>query len=54
MNPSLLENINVTSFDAMPTPEDLHRRLPLSERAADVVMQQRNALRDILDPRQRG
>ena len=51
MNPTLLENINVTSFDAMPTPEDLHRRLPLSERAADVVMKHRAALRDILDRR---
>ncbi|HEX2828676.1 MAG TPA: 3-deoxy-7-phosphoheptulonate synthase [Burkholderiales bacterium] len=49
MNPTLLENINVTSFDAMPTPEDLHRRLPLSERAAGVVVQQRTNLRDILD-----
>jgi 3-deoxy-7-phosphoheptulonate synthase len=43
------ENINVTSFDPMPTPEDMHARLPLSERAAEVVMQGRAALRNILD-----
>ena len=49
MNPSLLENVNVTSFDAMPTPADLHERLPLSERAAQVVMNSRAALRDVLD-----
>ncbi len=49
-----LENINVTSFDSMPTPEDLHLRLPLSEVAAAVVNQGREDLRNILerkDPR---
>src|SRR6185503_19206738 len=54
MNPSLLENVNVTSFEPMPTPADLHARLPLSESAADVVMKGRTALCDILerkDPR---
>jgi 3-deoxy-7-phosphoheptulonate synthase len=49
MNGTLLENINVTSFDAMPTPEDLHKRLPLSEKAAEIVLRGRAALRDILD-----
>ncbi|HJU71683.1 MAG TPA: 3-deoxy-7-phosphoheptulonate synthase [Paucimonas sp.] len=44
-----IENINVTSFDPMPTPEDLHARLPLSDRAGAVVMQGREALRNILD-----
>jgi 3-deoxy-7-phosphoheptulonate synthase len=43
------ENINVTSFAAMPTPEDLHARMPLSDRAARTVMQGREALRNILD-----
>jgi 3-deoxy-7-phosphoheptulonate synthase len=46
---NLLENVNVTAFDSMPTPEDLHRELPLSDRAAAVVMHGRSALRDILD-----
>jgi 3-deoxy-7-phosphoheptulonate synthase len=46
-----LENINVISFDAMPTPKELHTRLPLSERAAEVVNQGRDALRAILERR---
>lgn len=44
-----LENINVTSFDNMPTPEELHTRLPLTELASNVVEQSRNTLRRILD-----
>ncbi len=43
------ENINVTAFDAMPTPEDLHMRLPLSDKAGEVVLRGREALKDILD-----
>ena len=49
-----VENINVSSFDAMPSPEDLHFRLPLSEAAGTAVTQAREALRNILerkDPR---
>jgi len=49
MNSQDLENINVTSFDAMPTPSELHQRLPLSEHAASVVNASREALRAILD-----
>lgn len=49
MNSQDLENINVSSFDAMPTPAELHQRLPLSEHAAEVVNASRNALRAILD-----
>jgi 3-deoxy-7-phosphoheptulonate synthase len=44
-----VENVNVTSFEPMPTPEELHARLPLSEKAGEVVMQGRDALRNILD-----
>jgi 3-deoxy-7-phosphoheptulonate synthase len=44
-----LENINITSFDAMPTPEDLHARLPLTDLAADVVNAGREALCRILE-----
>ncbi len=54
MNSQDLENINVISFDAMPTPQELHGRLPLSEHAADAVNAGRNTLRAILerkDPR---
>ncbi|MEN3292897.1 MAG: 3-deoxy-7-phosphoheptulonate synthase, partial [Burkholderiales bacterium] len=49
MNTSHIENVNVTSFDPMPTPDDLHARQPLSERAAKAVMEGREALRNILD-----
>lgn len=44
-----LENINVTAFDAMPTPTEVHARLPLSETAACTVTEGRQALRNILD-----
>ena len=44
-----IENVNVTSFETMPTPEELHARLPLSDAAGNVVMQGREALRNILD-----
>ncbi len=44
-----VENINVTSFDSMPTPEELHARLPLTDRAGSTVTQGREALRNILD-----
>ncbi len=44
-----IENVNVTAFDSMPTPEELHARLPLSDTAGNVVMRSREALRNILD-----
>jgi 3-deoxy-7-phosphoheptulonate synthase len=44
-----LENVNVTSINAMPTPAELHERLPLSAAAAEMVRQSRAALRNILD-----
>jgi 3-deoxy-7-phosphoheptulonate synthase len=44
-----IENSNVTSFAQMPTPAELHARLPLTERAFTTVMKGREALRNILD-----
>ncbi|TFW26597.1 3-deoxy-7-phosphoheptulonate synthase [Massilia arenosa] len=44
-----IENINVTSFAPMPTPEELHSTLPISERAFDTVMKGRADLRNIID-----
>ena len=44
-----IENINVSAFDPMPSPEDVHAHLPLSMNAAKTVMQGREALRNILD-----
>jgi 3-deoxy-7-phosphoheptulonate synthase len=46
-----VENINVSSFQSMPTPEELHAQLPLSDAAGNVVTQGREALRNILDRR---
>ncbi|WP_194722412.1 3-deoxy-7-phosphoheptulonate synthase [Noviherbaspirillum malthae] len=44
-----VENVNVARFDSMPTPEDLHASLPLTERAGASVLKGREALRNILD-----
>ena len=44
-----IENVNVTDFDPMPSPEETHARVPLSGQAARVVMRGRDAMRDILD-----
>jgi 3-deoxy-7-phosphoheptulonate synthase len=44
-----IENVNVASFDAMPSPEEIHARLPLSMNAAKAVMHGREALRNILE-----
>ena len=44
-----VENVNVIDFDPMPSPEEIHARLPLSETATRVMMRGREALRDILD-----
>lgn len=44
-----VENVNVTSFDSIPTPEELHASMPLSNKAAEAVMRGREALRNILD-----
>jgi 3-deoxy-7-phosphoheptulonate synthase len=43
------ENLNIEAFDAMPTPEEIHSRLPLSEAAAQSVVAGRRALTRILD-----
>jgi 3-deoxy-7-phosphoheptulonate synthase len=43
------ENLNIEAFDAMPTPEEIHARLPLSEAAAQSVVAGRRALMRILD-----
>jgi len=43
------ENLNIESFDAMPTPEDVHTWLPLSEAAAQTVVAGRRAVEQILD-----
>ncbi|HCZ15873.1 MAG TPA: 3-deoxy-7-phosphoheptulonate synthase [Accumulibacter sp.] len=44
-----IDNINVSAFDAMPSPEEIQARLPLSPTAARLVMSGRELLRRILD-----
>jgi 3-deoxy-7-phosphoheptulonate synthase len=44
-----IDNVNVSAFDAMPTPADIQSRLPLSAKAAKTVTHGRNLLRKILD-----
>ena len=44
-----IENINITSMAPMPSPQDLHDKLPLTETAFDTVMKGRADLRNILD-----
>jgi 3-deoxy-7-phosphoheptulonate synthase len=49
-----LENVNVASFDAMPTPRELHQKLPITEAARQTVSLGRETLNAILerkDPR---
>ncbi len=46
-----LQNVNVASSDLLATPEEVKRRLPLTDRAADTVMRSRETLRAILERR---
>ncbi|MEF8748701.1 MAG: 3-deoxy-7-phosphoheptulonate synthase [Candidatus Accumulibacter propinquus] len=46
-----IDNINVSAFDPMPSPEEIHARLPLTASAASLVMHGREVLRNILDRR---
>jgi 3-deoxy-7-phosphoheptulonate synthase len=45
------ENLNIEAFDPMPTPEEIHARVPMSEAAARTVLAGRRALEAILDGR---
>ncbi len=49
-----LQNVNVLSSDLLATPEEIKRRLPLTQRAANTVFKSRQVVRSILergDPR---
>jgi 3-deoxy-7-phosphoheptulonate synthase len=46
-----LENVNVVGLDPMPTPTQVHERVPLSPLAAATVARGREALRAILERR---
>ena len=43
------ENLNIEAFETLPTPEEVHARLPLSEAAARTVVEGRRTLERILD-----
>ena len=45
------ENLNIEAFEPIPTPEQIHERLPLTEAAARTVVAGRRALEAILDRR---
>jgi 3-deoxy-7-phosphoheptulonate synthase len=45
------ENLNIEAFEPIPTPEQIHERLPLTEAAARTVIEGRRALEAILDRR---
>ena len=45
------ENLNVAAFDHMPSPDEIKAHVPLTDRAAAVVVAGRQALMDILDCR---
>jgi 3-deoxy-7-phosphoheptulonate synthase len=47
------ENLNIEAFEAMPTPADIHARVPMSEQAAQTVLEGRRALMRILDRQDR-
>ena len=44
-----LENLNIDAFDLIPSPEQIHSRLPLSDSAAATVAEGRTTLQRILD-----
>ncbi|MDR1995386.1 3-deoxy-7-phosphoheptulonate synthase, partial [Azonexus sp.] len=44
-----IENVNVSAFDPMPTPAEIHARLPLSAKAETTVSRGRELLCNILD-----
>jgi 3-deoxy-7-phosphoheptulonate synthase len=43
------ENLNIEAFEAMPTPEEIHRRVPMTAAAEKSVVAGRRALQGILD-----
>lgn len=45
------ENLNIESFDPMPTPEEIHARIPITEAAEKSVLAGRRAIEAILDRR---
>jgi 3-deoxy-7-phosphoheptulonate synthase len=49
MSRPVTENVNVASFEAMPSPRELHERTPLADAAAQFVVAARGTLCRVLD-----
>ncbi len=47
------ENLNVAALDEMPSPDEVKKRVPITERAAETVLAARRAVEAILDGRDR-
>jgi 3-deoxy-7-phosphoheptulonate synthase len=45
----VLENLNIVALDVMPSPEEIHSRVPISAPAAETVFEGRETLKRILD-----
>ena len=53
MSPQRTENLNVTAFEVMPSPDEIKTRVKLTDPAANTVVGARRALEAILDGRDR-
>lgn len=51
MTQRLLENLNITAFDLMPSPEEIHARVPNSDKASETIFEGRETIKRILDRR---
>ncbi len=49
MTDNRVDNLNIESLSVLITPDDLKNKLPISESAADAVMEGRQVIRNILD-----
>ena len=49
MNRRPLENLNIVTLDVMPSPAQIHARLPVSSKAAETVYHGRETIKRILD-----
>ncbi|HEY7165226.1 MAG TPA: 3-deoxy-7-phosphoheptulonate synthase [Candidatus Binatia bacterium] len=49
MRKTSLENLNIATFDLMPSPEEIHARVPISNNAAETVIAGRETIKRILD-----
>lgn len=46
-----MENLNIAQFDLMPSPAEIHARVPLTDKAAETVFKGREVIKAILDRR---